>query len=71
MKYKAKMPDGTLLTRKSRLNFEYIGAVKFRGQPWGWVRWSATFEGAERAVRPYKSLPDLEMSYVGLIEQEG
>lgn len=70
--YTATMPDGTVLTRKSSRTFYFVAAVKVKDEPWGWVRWSATFHGANRVIAQqwhHSNLPTLEQTYVGPCEE--
>ena len=58
-------PDGeTVFTRKSSRPFYWVALVKVEGK-WGWVRWSATYEGAQKALAGWNRLPTLEETYIG------
>jgi len=44
-------PDGTtVFERRSSRPFNWVALVKVRGAAWGWVRWSATYEGCEKEL---------------------
>lgn len=59
-------PDGeTVLTRTSSRPFNWVALVKVKGEPWGWVRWSETYEGAARSLVGWRRLPTLEQTYIG------
>lgn len=63
-------PDGeTKLTRTSSRPFNWVALVKVEGK-WGWVRWSETYEGAEKALAGWTKLPTLEQTYIGVCRHE-
>lgn len=70
--YRVVAPDGTVLTRTTTRTFYFVGLVKVKGEPWGWVSWSATFHGANREVARqwhHSNLPTLEQTWVGPCEE--
>lgn len=68
-------PDGeTKLTRTSSRPFKWVSLVKVQGEPWGWHRWSETYEGAEKGLAGWSKLPTLEQTHIGtcrVLEEEG
>ena len=59
-------PDGeTILTRRSSRDLQWVSLVKVQGEPWGWHRWSATYEGAKVGLAGWAKLPTIEQTYIG------
>lgn len=69
--YKIVAPDGAaIFTRTSSRPFNWVAMVKAEGK-WGWVRWSETYEGAERALAGWRHIPTLEETYIGVCQEAG